>query len=66
MAIDAPIIRLAAASFIAVSVADAAPAQDKTDNWLTRFLQAPTTASVPASAGAAREWSGQSGASGNP
>jgi membrane-bound lytic murein transglycosylase B len=66
MAISSPILRFAAASLIAVGLADAALAQDKPDNWLTRFLQSPATATVPAPAGAPREWSGQSGASGNP
>jgi membrane-bound lytic murein transglycosylase B len=66
MAISAPILRFAAASLIAVGLADAALAQDKPDNWLTRFLQSPATATFPAPAGAPREWSGQSGASGNP
>ena len=43
-----------------------AQAQDKPDNWLTRFFQPPATAAVPAPAGGAREWSGQAGASGHP
>ncbi len=47
-------------------MADAALAQDKPDNWLTRLLQSPTTAAVPAPAAGTREWSGQSGASGHP
>jgi lytic murein transglycosylase len=66
MAIYAPILRLAAASVIAIGLADAALAQDPADNWLTRLLQSPATATVPAPAGVAREWSGQSGASGHP
>ncbi len=66
MVIPLPILRLAAASLLAVGLADAALAQDKPDNWLTRLFQPPGAASVPAPAGSATEWSGQSGASGNP
>jgi peptidoglycan lytic transglycosylase B len=66
MAISAPLFRLAAALLIAARMADAALAQDKPDNWLTRLLQSPTTAAVPAPAPGTREWSGQSGASGHP
>lgn len=66
MAFSATILRLAAASLIAASTAGAAAAQDKSDNWLSRLLQSPTSSPVPAPTGGAREWSGQSGASGNP
>jgi membrane-bound lytic murein transglycosylase B len=66
MANLAPVLRFVAASLVAVSLVHVALAQDQPDNWLTRFLQSSRTASVPAPAGAAREWSGQSGASGNP
>ena len=66
MAIPAPILRLAAASLICVTLADAAPAQEKPDNWLTRLFQPPPTSAVPPPAGATREWSGQAGASGHP
>jgi membrane-bound lytic murein transglycosylase B len=66
MTYPAPFIRLAAASLIAVGLTDAALAQGQQGNWLTRLLQLPTSAAVPASAGGEREWSGQSGASGNP
>jgi membrane-bound lytic murein transglycosylase B len=61
----APLLSLAAACLIAVGLADAALAQD---NWLTRLLHSPATATVlaPATATATREWSGQSGASGHP
>ncbi|HZC58303.1 MAG TPA: lytic murein transglycosylase [Xanthobacteraceae bacterium] len=40
-------------------------AQDKPDNWLTRLFQPPAESPVPG-AGDATQWSGQSGASGNP
>ena len=72
MAMFAPLLRFAAACLIAAGLAGAALAQDKPDNWLTRLFQPSATGPVPAPAGAAgpagapREWSGQSGASGNP
>ncbi len=44
----------------------AALAQDKPDNWLTRLFQPSGTNVVPASDDASHQWSGQSGASGNP
>jgi membrane-bound lytic murein transglycosylase B len=43
----------------------AALAQDPSGNWLTRLFQPPSASSVPSS-GNAMQWSGQSGASGNP
>ncbi len=64
MPISASILRLAA-SLIAIGLADAALAQDKPDNWLTRLFQLPATAPVPATGGP-HEWSGQAGASGHP
>jgi len=66
MAIFAPLFRLAAAALIAIGMADTALAQDKPDNWLTRLLQSPTNATVPAPTAGTREWSGQPGASGHP
>jgi peptidoglycan lytic transglycosylase B len=66
MAISAPILRLVAASLIAVAAAGGALAQDKPGNWLTRLLQPSSSSAVPGSTNGAREWSGQSGASGNP
>src|SRR5277367_357091 len=66
MAISAPILRITAASLIAAGTAGAALAQDKPDNWLTRLFQPSASSPVPAPASGTREWSGQSGASGNP
>ncbi len=66
MAISAPILRLSAVCLMAASMAGAAMAQDKPDSWLSRLLQLPASSTVPAPASGAREWSGQSGASGNP
>jgi lytic murein transglycosylase len=60
-------IRLAVASLAAAGFAGVAWSQDKPDNWLSRLFQPPAASSVPGPAGGgSREWSGQSGASGNP
>jgi membrane-bound lytic murein transglycosylase B len=66
-----PILRLGAAAVLCISLAGSALAQEQPGNWLTRLFQPPSTSAVPsngatsASAGS-REWSGQSGASGDP
>ena len=65
MKISASILRCAAALLVGIGLCAPVLAQDKTDNWLTRLFQPPATAPVP-SAGGAREWSGESGASGHP
>ena len=69
MPISAPIFRRAAATLLAAAFAGPTLAQETSDNWLTRLFQPPAANSVPAPAAApagAREWSGQSGASGHP
>ncbi len=66
MVFSAPILRLVAASLLVIGFADVALAQDKPDNWLTKLFQPSAASSVPTPAGGTREWSGQSGASGNP
>jgi membrane-bound lytic murein transglycosylase B len=66
MIVFEPIPRLAAASVLLIGLAGAADAQDKPDNWITRLFQPPATASVPAPGGEPSQWSGQSGASGDP
>ncbi len=66
MVFSAPILRLMAASLFAIGITDVALAQDKPDNWLTKLFQPSTASPVPNPAGGTREWSGQSGASGNP
>ena len=70
MANSAPLLRAAAAIVLALVAAAAAraqaPAHDQPDNWLTRLLQPQATSSAPAPAAAAQQWSGRSGASGNP
>src|ERR1700761_7144085 len=60
----AKILRFAAAALIATAVAGSAEAQDKPDNWLSRLFQPPATGSVPGNGSS--DWSGQSGASGDP
>src|SRR5271167_4655171 len=66
MMVSAPGPRLAAAVLLAVCCADGAMAQDKPDNWITRLFQPSAGAAAPPQSGATREWSGQSGGSGNP
>ncbi|MDE1972663.1 MAG: lytic murein transglycosylase [Hyphomicrobiales bacterium] len=61
-----PMLRHAVAGLIVVSLADAALAQNKPDDWLTRLFQPSATEAVPAPSGGGHQWSGQSGASGNP
>ena len=65
MKISVSILRFAAALLVGIGLAAPVRAQEKADNWLTRLFQPPATAPVP-SAGGAREWSGESGASGHP
>jgi len=65
MATPAPILRFAIAPLFAIGLVHSAFGEENS-NWMTRFFQPPATAAVQAPTGAAREWSGQSGASGNP
>jgi membrane-bound lytic murein transglycosylase B len=65
MLILCSILRLAVVSMLVLGLADGARAQDKPDNWITRLFQPPAGAPVPNSAGEG-DWSGQSGASGDP
>ncbi len=64
MDVSKPMLRAAALALCIAGCADAAIAQDKPDNWLTHLFQPPAAASVPASG--SDDWSGQSGASGDP
>jgi len=66
-----PLLRTAALTIsTALFAITATPtlAQEKSDNWMTRLFQpaAPAPVPPPGGAGSAREWSGQSGASGHP
>src|SRR5579864_4198512 len=65
MKISVSILRFAAASLVGIGLAAPVRAQEKADNWLTRLFQPPATAPVPP-VGGAKEWSGESGASGHP
>ena len=65
MAISASILRYAVACLVVLTLADVARAQDKPADWVTRLFQPAATTPVPAPS-AAHQWSGQSGASGNP
>jgi lytic murein transglycosylase len=60
------LVRCAIALLAAAGLATTAAAQDKPDNWLTRLFQPPASATVPAAGSGTHQWSGQSGASGNP
>jgi lytic murein transglycosylase len=66
MTLSGPILRFVAAVALIAGLAGAACAQDSGGNWLTRLFQPPTTGSVPAPGDQTLEWSGQSGASGDP
>jgi membrane-bound lytic murein transglycosylase B len=59
--------RFAALVLFIVCIADAAYAQDKPDNLLMRLFQPPASGPVPTpGGGGTADWSGQSGASGDP
>jgi len=66
MVVSKPVRRFAVLVLLIVGWADAAGAQDKPDNWLTRLLQPPASGSVPTPGGGTNDWSGQPGASGDP
>ncbi len=61
-----PIPRFAAASLLVAVLAHPAWAQDNPASWVTRLFQPPAAASVPAPGDTTPQWSGQSGASGDP
>jgi lytic murein transglycosylase len=70
MVVFKPVRRLAASVLVIVGFANLAHlayAQDKPDNFLMRLLQPPASGSVPTlGGGGTGDWSGQSGASGDP
>jgi membrane-bound lytic murein transglycosylase B len=66
MVLSKPIQRLAAAALFAAGSIAPAAAQDNLPAWMTRLFQPPATARVPAPDEATPQWSGQSGASGDP
>jgi membrane-bound lytic murein transglycosylase B len=66
MVVSKPVRRFAVLVLLTVGWADAACAQDKPDNWLTRLFQPPASGSVPTPGGGTNDWSGQAGASGDP
>jgi membrane-bound lytic murein transglycosylase B len=66
MVLSKPIQHLAAAALFAAGFVYPAAAQVNPPAWLTRLFQQPATASVPALGEATPQWSGQSGASGDP
>ena len=66
MLIFVPFLRFAGIGLIAFSLICPALAQEKPDSWLSRLFQPAQPAAVPVAPGGERQWSGQSGASGNP
>ena len=65
MLLFALILRLVAASLLAAGLFSGAALAQEPDNWLTRLFQPPAASAVPGGNNTA-QWSGQSGASGNP
>jgi lytic murein transglycosylase len=69
MAVSKPVQRLAASVLVIVgfaTMAHLAQAQDKPDNFLMRLFQPPASGAVPTPGEGTSDWSGQSGASGDP
>jgi membrane-bound lytic murein transglycosylase B len=66
MLILRPIRHFAAASVLVAAFGHPAWAQDNAGSWVTRLFQPPAGASVPALGDTTPQWSGQSGASGDP
>jgi membrane-bound lytic murein transglycosylase B len=66
MAFSKPILLLAAAVLVAASLVHPADAQEKPPAWLTRLFQPSSASPVPSPGDATPQWSGQSGASGDP
>ena len=59
-------LRLASVLLVVASISQPLRAQDNEVPWLTRLFQPPASVGVPAPADATPQWSGQSGASGDP
>jgi membrane-bound lytic murein transglycosylase B len=66
MAFSKPILPFAAAALVAASLVHSAAAQEGPPAWLTRLFQPSSASPVPAPNDATPQWSGQSGASGDP
>ena len=66
MALSKLILKLAAAIALAAIAGHSARAQNSPADWFTRVVQPPAAAPVPAPSDSAQQWSGQSGASGDP
>jgi membrane-bound lytic murein transglycosylase B len=61
-----PLRRFAVALLVAAGIGMPARAQDNPAGWLTRLFQLPAPSPVPAPGAPTPQWSGQSGASGDP
>jgi lytic murein transglycosylase len=66
MVLSQPIRCTIAVLLLAAGLCAPAQAQDNPAGWVTRLFQPPVTGSVPNPPAGAPQWSGQSGASGNP
>ena len=66
MVLSKPILSLAAAVAFATVLGNPAGAQNGPADWFSHLVQPPATGTVPAPADATPQWSGQSGASGDP
>jgi membrane-bound lytic murein transglycosylase B len=75
MAFHRPILPLAAVTLVATSLVatglvasliSPAGAQENPSTWMTRLFQPPAGSPVPGPSDATPQWSGQSGASGDP
>jgi lytic murein transglycosylase len=66
MVVSKPVRRLAATALVIVGFTELAQAQDKPDNFLMRLFQPPASGAVPTPGEGTSDWSGQSGASGDP
>jgi lytic murein transglycosylase len=64
MNVPRPMLRLSAMALCLAGSVGAAGAQNGPDNWLSHLFQPPAASSVPTPGG--DDWSGQSGASGDP
>jgi lytic murein transglycosylase len=66
MVVSKPVRCLAATALVIVGFTELAQAQDKPDNFLMRLFQPPASGAVPTPGEGTSDWSGQSGASGDP
>jgi len=66
MTLFRPLVRPACLIVCLAGLTGAGHAQEKPDNWLSHLFQPPAASAVPGQPAVSNEWSGQSGASGDP